>query len=187
MTPIHLAFEMGEVVNFYKQKCTYIFCRVIVGISQRFWPGSLGKYIEVLTFRFPCLYGLCVVAPSSRKSKDDRHYKPFGYTAACWTLFRTKYCVFRWNGALDPGSLRMEKRRGWGSTVGYSGRFDSAPILPWHCSYRKLPLSPRKAVAQSLQFLVVVKVELPSIVDPRAPDWGAQGFCSTMSANRLQA
>ena len=73
-----------------------------------------------------------VVAPSSWNSKDDRHvYKPFGYTAACWTLFRTKYCV-----QVKRGPRPWVSEDGETEGVGVNRRSflassPSVPILPF--------------------------------------------------------
>ena len=82
-----------------------------------------------------------VVAPSSRKSKDDRHvYKPFSYRlhSVCRTSLRTKYCVH-------------EKRRGWGTVVPCVG-FTFAIVLTESFPYR--PRKPLPSLCSSLVFQV---------------------------------
>ena len=118
-----------------------------------------------------------VVAPSSWNSKDDRHvYKPFGYTAACWTLFRTKYCV-----QVKRGPRPWVSEDGETEGVGVNRRSflassPSVPILPFFLQKASL-------IAQGSRCIVFAvpcgcQSGIHRFVDPRAPYCGAQGFCS---------
>ena len=58
---------------------------------------ALGKYIEVLTFHFPSLYGFCSCS-QQLKMKTRRHIPMFTPStdpsthSSVWTSFRTRYC-----------------------------------------------------------------------------------------------
>ena len=156
------------------------------------------KNIEVLTFHFPCLCGLC---SRSKQLKVKRRPHSFIHSLSekpsDWTLFRTTYCVgsviSRWLGKtslrsfpagpdraaeIGPHSVFMRKGEGRGG-VGInflSFLEEKFTFGSGFCNFSHIKLlsSSRKAVARSSQFLVVVKVKwlqssFPGLPHPRRP------------------
>ena len=112
--------------------------------TNQFGQRALLKYIEVLTFHFPCLYGPCSHSQQLRKSKHDA------------TMFTHSSFSRQFERYLEPDIVKNGTKLTQGE--GFRDSYQRVPTKLTsglrYSSHRRLSPSPRKAFTRSLEFLV---------------------------------
>ena len=138
-----------------------LFGRVNYRYFTTYLVRGLVKYIEVLTFHFICVFGLC--SRSQQLKIQRRRYTVYELSEqpSDWTLLRTRYCV-------DEKQRGDRGVGGGGGGVGKGGGgVGSVRSGEVHFRLILLPFSYRKAAALPYSSLWLSVMELTSLFVPK--------------------